>query len=141
MSYTVENGRLGNQIIRNLCTSMVAERHNLYIEYCNFKRITSLGIDLFIGSCKHKNTVLLTDDNFFAMFYKKLEYFHVCMDGFFHFGYIYLKYKSYILHYMEQHKNEHFIQTDRNERFLMRDILDDLALPPEKQYDIATDLS
>jgi hypothetical protein len=81
-----------------------------------------------------KNTLMLTDDNFFAMFYKKLEYFHVCMDGFFHFGYVYLKYKPQILRYMEEHKNEHFIQTDRNEHFLMRDILDDMPL--EKHYDI-----
>ena len=67
MSYTVENGRLGNQIIRNLCVSAVAERHDLYVEYCNFERITSLGIDLFIGNCKHRNTLLLTDDNFFQV--------------------------------------------------------------------------
>ena len=84
-----------------------------------------------------KNTLTITDDNFFEMFYKKLEYFHVCVDGFFQFGYIYLKYKPQILHYMEQHKNEHFIQTDRNERFLMRDLLDDMSLPLEKHYDIA----
>ena len=83
-----------------------------------------------------KNTLTITDDNFFAIFYKKLEYFNVCMDGFFHFGYVYLKYKQQILRYMEEHKNEHFIQTDRNERFLMRDILDDIILSSEKQYDI-----
>jgi GR25 family glycosyltransferase involved in LPS biosynthesis len=84
-----------------------------------------------------KNTLTITDDNFFSMFFKKLENFHVCMDGFFHFGYIYLKYKQHILTYMEQHKTEHFIQTDRNERFLIRDILDDMGLPLEKHYDIA----
>ena len=67
MSYTVENGRLGNQIIRNICTSMIAERHNLYVEYCNNERITSLGIELFIGSMKHMHSILLTDDNFFQV--------------------------------------------------------------------------
>jgi hypothetical protein len=82
-----------------------------------------------------KKNLILTDENFFAMFYKKLEYFHVSMEGFFQFGYIYLKYKPQILRYMEQHKHEHIIQTDRNERFLMRDILDDMSL--EKQYDMA----
>ena len=67
MSYTVENGRLGNQIIRNVCTSMIAERHNLYVEYCNIERIASLGIELFAGSMKHVHTILLTDDNFFQV--------------------------------------------------------------------------
>ena len=71
------------------------------------------------------------------MFYKKLEYFNVIMDGFFQFGYIYLKYKPQILRYLTDHKNEHFIQTNEHERFLMRDLLDEMALPPEKQYDIA----
>ena len=82
-----------------------------------------------------KNTLTITDENFFSMFYKKLENFHVCMDDFFHFGYIYLKYKHQILNYIEEHKNEHFIQTDRNQRFLMRDIVNDMPL--EKHYDIA----
>ena len=83
-----------------------------------------------------KKSISLTDDNFFSMFYKKLEYFNVCMDGFFQFGYIYLKYKQQILDYMEQHKHTHSIQTDINERFLMRDILDDIVLPENKKYDI-----
>jgi GR25 family glycosyltransferase involved in LPS biosynthesis len=84
-----------------------------------------------------KKNLTITDENFFNMFYKKLENFHVSMDGFFHFGYIYLKYKRQILNYMEAHKAEHFIQTDRNERYLMRDILDDMVLPVEKHYDMA----
>jgi GR25 family glycosyltransferase involved in LPS biosynthesis len=96
---------------------------NIYINKAN-------GQGLYV-----KNMITINDDTFFSMFYKKLENFHVCMDGFFQFGYIYLKYKPQILNYMEEHKNEHFIQTDRNERFLMRDILDDMTL--EKQYDIA----
>jgi GR25 family glycosyltransferase involved in LPS biosynthesis len=84
-----------------------------------------------------KKNITLTDDNFFNMFYKKLEYFNVIVDGFFQFGYIYLKYKPQILNYLTLHKNEHFIQTNENERFLMRDLIDDIALPAEKQYDIA----
>jgi GR25 family glycosyltransferase involved in LPS biosynthesis len=82
-----------------------------------------------------KNTIQLDDKNFFNMFYKKLENYNVYMDGFFQFGYNYLKYKTYILNYIETHKHTHFIQTDRNEQFLMRDLIDDL--PIEKQYDIA----
>jgi len=84
-----------------------------------------------------KTSLTLNDANFFNMFYKKLEYFQVYMDGHFQFDYLYLKYKSQILTYMEAHKDTHFIQTDRNDSFLMRDILDDLVLPLEKQYTIA----
>ena len=83
-----------------------------------------------------KNTLTIDDTNFFALFYKKLEYFDVCMDDFFQFGYIYLKYKPQILHYLEQQKNTHVIETDIKERFLMRDIIDDMLLPADKQYDI-----
>ena len=83
-----------------------------------------------------KNTLTLNDTNFFSLFYKKLEYFNVCMDDFFQFGYIYLKYKPQILHYLEEHKNTHVIETDIKERFLMRDIIDDMLLPADKCYDI-----
>lgn len=84
-----------------------------------------------------KKTLTLNDDNFFGLFYKKLEYFHVLMDDFFQFGYIYLNYKSEILSYIETHKNKHIIQTDINERFLMRHVIDDMGLPSDKIYDVA----
>ena len=87
-----------------------------------------------------KKTITLTDDTFFSMFYKKLEYFNVCMDGFFQFGYIFLNYKQELLNYMEQHKHRHTVQTDINERFLMRDILDDIVLPENKKYGIVIHL-
>ena len=84
-----------------------------------------------------KNSITLTDDNFFYTFYKKLKYFDVRMDGFFQFGHIYLKYKPHILDYMHAHKEEHYIQSNTNERYLMRDLLVDMVLPSDKQYDIA----
>ncbi|NBT69485.1 MAG: hypothetical protein EBT78_17180 [Betaproteobacteria bacterium] len=82
-----------------------------------------------------KKTLTLTDTNFFNHFYKKLENFNVCLDGYFQFGYIYLKYKPQILNYMETHKAKHAILTDRNERFLLRELIDDVVLPT--RYDIA----
>ena len=36
------NGRLGNQIIRNLAVSIIAEKHNLYVNYCNYDLITKI---------------------------------------------------------------------------------------------------
>jgi GR25 family glycosyltransferase involved in LPS biosynthesis len=84
-----------------------------------------------------KNALELNDANFLNMFYKKLENFHLYMTGYFQFGYLHLKFKRQILQYMETHKNEHCIQLDTKERFLMRDILDEMKLPLEKKYDIA----
>ena len=34
-STTGYNGRLGNQIIRNLAVSLIAEKHNLKVDYYN----------------------------------------------------------------------------------------------------------
>jgi hypothetical protein len=47
-STTAKNGRLGNQIIRNLAVSLIAEKHNLKVEYCNKELIQKLGIELSI---------------------------------------------------------------------------------------------
>ena len=84
-----------------------------------------------------KNTITLTDDNFFNNFYKNFKCFDVMMDGFFQFGNIYLKYKPQILNYMHAHKNEHYILSNTNEKYLMRDLIEDIELPADKHYDIA----
>ena len=65
MSYTIaSNGRLGNQMIRNITVNFVAQKHDLYVEYCSKELIDSLGIQLYIGTNKYDNTVKLTDYNF-----------------------------------------------------------------------------
>ena len=70
MSYTTNNpdfGRLCNQIIRNLCTSKICEKHNLYVTYGNYEIFNKLGFSFFIGKNKYKNTKVLNDDNFFSI--------------------------------------------------------------------------
>ena len=48
---TYNNGRLCNQIIRNLAVSFIAKKHNLNVNYANYDLISSqLVIDLFIGT-------------------------------------------------------------------------------------------
>jgi hypothetical protein len=64
---TNNNGRLGNQIIRNLCVSLIAEKNNLYVDYSNYELITELGINLFIGKNKFKKTIKVNDNNFFEI--------------------------------------------------------------------------
>ena len=69
------NGRLGNQIIRNLAVSIVAEKHNLKVDYYNKDLINKLGIELFSGSNSYNVTQYLTDDNYFGIYNSdKLNY-------------------------------------------------------------------
>ncbi len=69
------NGRLGNQIIRNLAVSILAEKHNLKVDYYNKHLINKLGIELFSGSNLYECIENLTDDNYFEIYnIDKLNY-------------------------------------------------------------------
>lgn len=67
MTVTIENGRLGNQIIRNVAVSFIAMKHNLFVKYVNHNSISQLGIELFVGKNDHKLLKKLTDDNYFEI--------------------------------------------------------------------------
>jgi hypothetical protein len=67
MSRTLKKGRLCNQIIMNLAVSIIAEKHNLYVDYCAKNEIKNFGINLFIGENKYDNTIKLTDSNYFEI--------------------------------------------------------------------------
>ena len=68
MTTTFEIGRLGNQIIRNLAISLIAEKYNLNVNYCNYDLIDKLGIQLFIGSNVYDSTQNLNDNNYFTVY-------------------------------------------------------------------------
>jgi hypothetical protein len=74
MTSTGDNGRLGNQIIRNLAVSLLAEKHNLKVDYHNNHLINKLGIELFSGSNSYNSTRDLTDDNYFTLYNNVLNY-------------------------------------------------------------------
>jgi hypothetical protein len=63
---TPYNGRLGNQIIRNLAVSLIAEKHNIYVQYSSHDITQILGIRLFVGTriLSEYPTIQLSDDNF-----------------------------------------------------------------------------
>lgn len=61
MTHTGSNGRLGNQIIRNLAVSLIAEKHDLHVNYYNDRLIRELGIELFCGRNIHALTDVLED--------------------------------------------------------------------------------
>jgi hypothetical protein len=62
------NGRLGNQIIRNLAVSLIAEKNNLKVDYFNKDLIYKLGINLFNGTNIYNKTSVLNDDNYFTIY-------------------------------------------------------------------------
>jgi len=68
MTSTGNNGRLGNQIIRNLAVSLLAKKHNLSVDYYNKDLINKLGIELFNGSNSYNTTEELTDNNYFTIY-------------------------------------------------------------------------
>ena len=68
---TNRNGRLGNQIVRNIAVSFIAEKHNLFVEYASYELIQKLGIPLFVGENKYNNTIKLTDNNYVDILNKK----------------------------------------------------------------------
>ena len=68
MTSTGDLGRLGNQIIRNLAVSLLAEKHNLKVNYYNNDLIYKLGIKLFSGDNSYESIQDLTDDNYFTIF-------------------------------------------------------------------------
>ena len=71
---TQYNGRLCNQIIRNLAVSQIAEKNDLFVEYSSYEEMKKLGIDVFIGTQKYEKTVPLTDNNYFSIYDQTIRY-------------------------------------------------------------------
>ena len=67
ISTTSRKGRLGNQIIRNLAVCLIAEKHNLKVNYSSKDLITKLGIDLFSGNNIYNIAADLNDNNYFSI--------------------------------------------------------------------------
>ena len=68
MTSTNKIGRLGNQIIRNLAVSLLAEKNNLKVDYSNKDLINKLGIELFSGNNSYEYINYLTNDNYFTIY-------------------------------------------------------------------------
>jgi len=66
-STTTNNGRLGNQLIRNLAVSLIAKNHNLKVDYSSKDLINRLGINLFSGTNIYNDTIELNDSNYFLV--------------------------------------------------------------------------
>jgi hypothetical protein len=68
MSRAMAGGRLGNQIIRNIAISLLAEKSNLHVIYSSHELISQLGIDLFCGTKNHHTSMNLTDENYMLVY-------------------------------------------------------------------------
>lgn len=68
MTETTANGRLGNQIFRNIAVSLVAEKHDLEVKYCNYESITALGVELYSGNMVHSTSQTISDDNYMSIY-------------------------------------------------------------------------
>ena len=67
-STTGNKGRFGNQFIRNLAVSLIAEKYNLNVDYYNKHLFNKLGINLFSGINTYNNIQSLTDNNYFTIY-------------------------------------------------------------------------
>jgi hypothetical protein len=67
-STTEKNGRLGNQIIRNLAVSLIAKKYDMKVSYSSNSLIHNLGIKLFSGKNVYDRTEILNEDNYFSTY-------------------------------------------------------------------------
>lgn len=68
MTEIIANGRLGNQLFRNVAVSLIAEKHDLRVKYFNSEIMNRLGIEFFNGNKVHSSTQELSDDNYFNIY-------------------------------------------------------------------------
>ena len=68
MTEIIANGRLGNQLFRNVAVSLIAEKHDLQVKYFNSEIMNRLGIEFFKGNKVHSSTQELSDDNYFNIY-------------------------------------------------------------------------
>jgi hypothetical protein len=66
-STTAKNGRYGNQLIRNIAVSLIAEKFNLNVCYSSNQDTTNLGINLFSGEKNYESKMVLNDENYFEI--------------------------------------------------------------------------
>ena len=64
------HGRLGNQFFINVAASLLAEKHDLYIEYEHGDDVRPL-FPLYVGTRRHPTTITVTDANYVDLYNKE----------------------------------------------------------------------
>jgi hypothetical protein len=83
MTTIIPMGRMGNQLIRNIAVSILAEKFNLKVKYSSVDKLNLLGIQLFNGAFAFKHTIPLHDDNYFSIYHSDSLYSNVDPTTFF----------------------------------------------------------
>jgi len=107
MSVSYGAGRLGNQIFRNMASSILAKKFDLYITYQNKEIIESIGFILFVGKNMYNEALQINDTNYFDIFnynelYKNIHteqhsYFQSKENSIFLYNYIQNELKTNII--------------------------------------------
>ena len=121
-----QSGRFGNAVFRYMAYIVLQKGSN------NFKYILDTDFSKLKNINTHDETVI-NEDNFFDFINtentdnpnvsKLPTNTNISLHGYFQYDKIYLQNKSYILDFIEQHKNEHLVRTD-NETHLTKHIID-----------------
>jgi len=123
--YFIPSGRLGNAIFRYFgCVMLMKENPTL-----QYSLLTNALTDTLTDTAINVN-----DSNYYEILSNPITN-DIKMHGYCQYDKIYLQNKRYILDFIELHKNEHLIQTDRGEVILMQNIIDDIPLDSSKIYD------
>jgi hypothetical protein len=73
------HGRLGNRFFINVAASLLAEKHDLYMDYEHGDEVRAL-FPLYVGKNRYPTTITVTDDNYMELFNKETIhvnlYFH-----------------------------------------------------------------
>jgi GR25 family glycosyltransferase involved in LPS biosynthesis len=139
-----QSGRFGNAVFRYMAYVMLQKNSTnfKYILDTDFSNIRDKDTnDVEVSGTCIKNTTTINEDNFFDFINtenpnisKLPDNTNISLQGYFQYDKIYLQNKSYILDFIEQHKNGHLVRTD-NETYLTKHIIDDVLLEPSKQYE------
>lgn len=78
------------------------------------------------GHGLYVKNMIINDENYFEHLINIDK--TIIMEGYCQYDNIYLENKEFILNFIDLHKNEHSIQTDRNDIYLMKEIMDDIIL-------------
>jgi len=143
-----QSGRFGNAVFRYMAYIMLQKNNNIdnkfkYILDTEFSKLsTTININDEVGGGIYvKNTKIVNEDNFFNYINidnpnvsKLPDNINIFLHGYFQYDQIYLQNKSYILDFLEEHKNVHEIRTD-NDTYLTKYVIDDMLLDSSKIYE------
>jgi len=79
---TTLGGRLGNQFFINVAASLLAEKHDLYIEYENHHDVYAV-FPLYVGTKRHPITRIVNDDNYIEIYNKDSIDFNLSFQDYF----------------------------------------------------------